>query len=92
MVIGKDFNGHDGEGNRGDVVVRGRFCVKEMNLEGEMLVVNAYFQKRRTQGDMARSERDRRLHCTDRRGCNRTALDGSVLEYSGGEECKGSRG
>ncbi|KAK3568690.1 hypothetical protein QTP86_013449 [Hemibagrus guttatus] len=56
VVIGADFNGHVGEGNRGDEEVMGKFGVKERNLEGQMLVdfakrmdmavVNTYFQKR----------------------------------------------
>ncbi|KAK3513822.1 hypothetical protein QTP70_028862, partial [Hemibagrus guttatus] len=56
MVIGADFNGHVGEGNRGDEEVIGKFGVKERNLEGQMVVdfakrmdmgvVNTYFQKR----------------------------------------------
>ncbi|KAK3526048.1 hypothetical protein QTP70_012886 [Hemibagrus guttatus] len=56
VVIGADFNGHVGEGNRGDEVVMGKFGVKERNLEGQMVVdfakrmdmavVNTYFQKR----------------------------------------------
>ncbi|KAK3537495.1 hypothetical protein QTP70_012125 [Hemibagrus guttatus] len=55
VVIGADFNGHVGEGNRGDEVM-GKFGVKERNLEGQMVVdfakrmdmavVNTYFQKR----------------------------------------------
>ncbi|KAK3527512.1 hypothetical protein QTP86_024294, partial [Hemibagrus guttatus] len=56
VVIGADFNGHVGEGNRGDEDVMGKFGVKERNLEGQMVVdfakrmdmavVNTYFQKR----------------------------------------------
>ncbi|KAK3511279.1 hypothetical protein QTP70_034774, partial [Hemibagrus guttatus] len=56
VVIGEDFNGHVGEGNRGDEEVMGKFGVKERNLEGQMVVdfakrmdmgvVNTYFQKR----------------------------------------------
>ncbi|KAK3513371.1 hypothetical protein QTP70_012337 [Hemibagrus guttatus] len=56
VVIGADFNGHVGEGNTGDEEVRGKFGVKERNLEGQMVVdfakrmdmgvVNTYFQKR----------------------------------------------
>ncbi|KAK3570316.1 hypothetical protein QTP86_017172 [Hemibagrus guttatus] len=56
VVIGADFNGHVGEGNRGDEEVMGKFGVKERNLEGhmavnfakrmDMAVVNIYFQKR----------------------------------------------
>ncbi|KAK3570879.1 hypothetical protein QTP86_029383 [Hemibagrus guttatus] len=56
VVIGTDFNGHVGEGNRGDEEVMGKFGVKERHLEGQILVdfakrmdmavVNTYFQKR----------------------------------------------
>ncbi|KAK2893246.1 hypothetical protein Q8A73_015730 [Channa argus] len=52
----KDFNGHVGEGNRGDETVMGRFGVQDRNAEGqmvvdfakrmEMAVVNTFFQKR----------------------------------------------
>ncbi|KAL7841885.1 hypothetical protein SRHO_G00255760 [Serrasalmus rhombeus] len=56
LVIGADFNGHVGEGNRGDEEVLGMYGVKDRNAEGqmvvdfakrmEMAVVNTYFQKR----------------------------------------------
>ncbi|KAK3521007.1 hypothetical protein QTP86_015761, partial [Hemibagrus guttatus] len=56
VVIGADFNGHVGDGNRGDEEVMGKFGVKERNLEGQMVVdfakridmavVNTYFQKK----------------------------------------------
>ncbi|KAK2899938.1 hypothetical protein Q8A73_013067 [Channa argus] len=56
VVIGADFNGHVGEGNRGDETVMGRFGVQDRNAEGqmvvdfakrmEMAVVNTFFQKR----------------------------------------------
>ncbi|KAK3542907.1 hypothetical protein QTP70_006530 [Hemibagrus guttatus] len=38
VVIGADFNGHVGEGNRGDEEVMSKFGVKERNLEGQMVV------------------------------------------------------
>ncbi|KAK3568636.1 hypothetical protein QTP86_011433 [Hemibagrus guttatus] len=41
VVIGADFNGHVGEGNRGDEEVMGKFGVKERNLEGQMVVAFA---------------------------------------------------
>ncbi|KAI5105879.1 hypothetical protein C0J45_3576 [Silurus meridionalis] len=56
LVIGADFNGHVGEGNRGDEEVMGRYGFKERNVEGqmvvdfakrmEMAVVNTYFMKK----------------------------------------------
>ena len=56
LVIGADFNGHVGEGNRGDENVLGRYGDKASNAEGqmvvdfstrrEMAVVNTYFKKR----------------------------------------------
>ena len=56
LVIGADFNGHVGEGNRGDANVMGRYGDKARNAEGQMLVdfatimemavVNTYFKKR----------------------------------------------
>ncbi|KAK2918392.1 hypothetical protein Q8A73_002763 [Channa argus] len=56
VVIGADFNGHVGEGNRGDENVMGRFGLQDRNTEGqmvvdfakrmEMAVVNTFFQKR----------------------------------------------
>ena len=56
LVIGADFNGHVGEGNRGDENVMGRYGDKARNAEGQMLVdfatrmemavVNTYFKKR----------------------------------------------
>ncbi|XP_051775660.1 craniofacial development protein 2-like [Erpetoichthys calabaricus] len=56
VVIGEDFNGHVGEGNRGDEEVMGRYGVKERNEEGQrivdfakrmdMAVVNTYFKMR----------------------------------------------
>ena len=56
VVIGADFNGHVGEGNRGDEYVMGRFGLQDRNTEGqmvvdfakrmEMAVVNTFFQKR----------------------------------------------
>ncbi|KAG2470516.1 CFDP2 protein, partial [Polypterus senegalus] len=38
LVIGADFNGHVGEGKRGDEEVMGRYGVKERNEEGKMIV------------------------------------------------------
>ncbi|KAI5086429.1 hypothetical protein C0J45_2298, partial [Silurus meridionalis] len=56
LVIGADFNGHVGEGNRGDEGVMGRYGFKERNVERqmvvdfakrmEMAVVNTYFKKK----------------------------------------------
>ena len=56
VVIGADFNGHVGEGNRGDENVMGRYGYMARNAEGqmvvdfaagmEMAVVNTYFKKR----------------------------------------------
>ena len=56
VVIGADFNGHVGAGNRGDEEAMGRFGIQERNAEGqmvvdfakrmEMAVVNTFFQKR----------------------------------------------
>uniref|UniRef100_A0A8C4R3Y4 Endonuclease/exonuclease/phosphatase domain-containing protein n=1 Tax=Eptatretus burgeri TaxID=7764 RepID=A0A8C4R3Y4_EPTBU len=55
VVIGADFNGHVGEGNRDDKEVMGRYGVNERNVEGqmvvdfakrmEMAVINTYFKK-----------------------------------------------
>ncbi|XP_054643078.1 pleckstrin homology domain-containing family M member 3 isoform X3 [Dunckerocampus dactyliophorus] len=55
-VIGADFNGHVGAGNRGDEEAMGRFGIQERNAEGQMVVdfakrmemaiVNTCFQKR----------------------------------------------
>ena len=38
LVIGGDFNGHVGEGNRGDENVMGRYGGKARNAEGQMVV------------------------------------------------------
>ena len=56
VVIGADFNGHVGEGNRVDENVMGRYGDKARNAEGqmvvdfatrmEMAVLNTYFKKR----------------------------------------------
>ncbi|KAK2905587.1 hypothetical protein Q8A73_009530 [Channa argus] len=56
VVIGADFNGHVGEGNRGDKTVMGRFGLQDRNAGGqmvvdfanrmEMAVLNTFFQKR----------------------------------------------
>ena len=63
VVIGADFNGHVGEGNRGDENVMGRYGDKARNAEGqmvvdfatrmEMAVENTYFKKEGgAQGDV----------------------------------------
>lgn len=54
-MIGADYNGHLGEGNRGSEVVLGRYGFKDKCAEGQMLVdfakimgtalVNSYFEK-----------------------------------------------
>ena len=36
VAIGADFNGHVGEGNRGDEYVMGRYGDKARNAEGQM--------------------------------------------------------
>ncbi|KAI5102778.1 hypothetical protein C0J45_8130 [Silurus meridionalis] len=56
LVIGADFDGNVGKGNRGDEEVMGRYGFKERNVEGqmvvdfakrmEMAVVNTYFKKK----------------------------------------------
>ncbi|KAG2463133.1 CFDP2 protein, partial [Polypterus senegalus] len=56
VVIGADFNGHVGEGKRGDEEVMARYGIKERNEKGQrivdftkrmdMAVVNTYFKKR----------------------------------------------
>lgn len=78
LVIGVDFNGHVVEENRGDEELLARYCVKDRNAEGQMLVdfakrmevavVNSYFKKREEHIVMYDSE-DR---CTQvRRRCIR---------------------
>ena len=56
VVIGADFNGHVGEGNKEDEEVMGRYGLNKRNVEGqmvvefakrmEMAVVNTYFKKK----------------------------------------------
>ncbi|KAI5101440.1 hypothetical protein C0J45_8643 [Silurus meridionalis] len=56
LVIVADFNGHVGEGNRGDEEVMGRYGLKKRNVVGQMVVdfakrmekavVNTYFKKK----------------------------------------------
>ncbi|KAI5095782.1 hypothetical protein C0J45_14212 [Silurus meridionalis] len=56
VVIGADFIGYVGEGNRGDEEVIGRYGFKQRNVEGqmvvdfakrmEMAVVNTYFRRK----------------------------------------------
>ena len=65
MVIGVDFDGHVGEGNRGDEEVKGRYGVKERNVERqmvvdfakrmEMAVLNMYVKKRKEHRMMYKS-------------------------------------
>ena len=60
VVIGADFNGHVGEGNKEDEEVMGRYGVNKRNVEGqmvvdfskriEMAVVNTYFKKKEETG------------------------------------------
>lgn len=38
VVTRVDFSGHVGEENRGDEEVIGRYCVKESNVERQMVV------------------------------------------------------
>ena len=55
-MIGSDFSGQVGEGNRGDEEVMGRFGIEDKNTKGQMVVdfakrmriavVNIFFQKR----------------------------------------------
>ena len=54
LVIGADFNGHVGEGNRGDEDVMSRFGIQDRNA-GQIVVdfakrmemaVNTFFQRR----------------------------------------------
>jgi exonuclease III len=56
IIVGADFNGHIGEGNKGDEDVIGKYCVGKRNTEGQeiidfakrmkLAVVNSYFRKR----------------------------------------------
>ena len=56
MVTDADFNGHVGEGNRGEKDVMGRFGIQDRNSEEQMMVdfrkrmgivsVNTFSQKR----------------------------------------------
>ncbi|KAF7700170.1 hypothetical protein HF521_003128, partial [Silurus meridionalis] len=69
LVIGADFNGHVGEGNRGDEEEMSRYGLKERNVEEqmvvdfakrmEMAVVNKYFKKKedhRVKRDVAKAK------------------------------------
>ena len=38
VIIGTDFNGHVGEGNKGDERVMGRYGIKDRNAEGQMII------------------------------------------------------
>ncbi|KAK3575645.1 hypothetical protein QTP86_031602, partial [Hemibagrus guttatus] len=73
VVIGADFNGHVGEGNRGDEEVMGKFGVKERNLEGQMVVDYA---KRM---DMKREEHSVTYKSGAHRQKLRQALGGQVV-------------
>ncbi|KAI5612314.1 hypothetical protein C0J50_0982 [Silurus asotus] len=56
LLIKTDLNSHEGEGNRGDEEVMGRYGLKEKKVEGQMVVdfaermeiavVNTYFMKK----------------------------------------------
>ncbi len=60
VIIGMDFNGDIGEGNKGDEELMDRYGVKERNVEGQMVVdfvkrmevtvVNMYFMKKEDRG------------------------------------------
>ncbi|KAF3706945.1 hypothetical protein EXN66_Car000116 [Channa argus] len=49
VVIGADFNGHVGEGNRGDENMMGRFGLPDRNTEGQMVVI---WKEESGQGDL----------------------------------------
>lgn len=82
-MIRVDFNGHVVEENRGDEELLVRYCVKDRNAEGQMLVdfakrievavVNSYFKKREEHIVMYESE-DR---CTQ--VCRRCIRDCKVV-------------
>ncbi|KAI5626699.1 hypothetical protein C0J50_13659 [Silurus asotus] len=65
LVIEADFNGHVGEGNRGDEEMMGWYGLKERNMEGKMVVdfakrreiavVNTYFKKKEDHSVMYKS-------------------------------------
>ncbi|KAK3525230.1 hypothetical protein QTP86_024951 [Hemibagrus guttatus] len=88
VVIGADFNGHVGEGNRGDEEVMGKFGVKERNLEGQMVVD---FAKRMDMAMVNTYQKREEHRVTYKSGGRRTQVDyilcrrGNLKEIS---DCK----
>ncbi|KAK3524606.1 hypothetical protein QTP70_029912 [Hemibagrus guttatus] len=75
VVIGADFNGHVGEGNRGDEEVMGKFGVKERNLEGQMMKRSKIEIEKKTKWWKLKKEEC----CEEFRQKLRQALGGQVL-------------